>query len=141
TVPPVRSLDWTRLFPGRGRRNRLETRLCEATCFAQAPVGPAPCPHLLPVRPEGCFAQEVPAPFSRRGRASFSVLGRRRGGLQIQQRPRLLVGQPQNQVVVVPAAGQGVLVVLRQRLHLRGGLQRQPAGLLVLALLEQAHGA
>jgi hypothetical protein len=29
TVPPVRSLDWTWLFPGRGRRNRLETSLCE----------------------------------------------------------------------------------------------------------------
>jgi hypothetical protein len=25
TVPPVGSLDWTRLLPGRGRRNRLET--------------------------------------------------------------------------------------------------------------------
>src|SRR5262249_12507197 len=72
-----------------------------------------------------------------------SLLLIRRGRVEPDQRLRLLVGQPQDQVVGGKreprvGLGQRVILVSGQRRHL-GGLGRQFAGLVGLVLPEQDH--
>src|SRR5262245_1496166 len=64
---------------------------------------------------------------------------RRRGYLELHQGFRLLVGQPQDQVVPVGTVGQRILLVFRKGLHLRRGPDCDFTGLDGLALPIQAH--
>src|SRR5262249_55043879 len=76
------------------------------------------------------------------GPVSFLVvlrLPRRRGRVELDQGLRFLVGQPQDQVVVRDVAGQRVVLVPGERLHLRRGRARQLAGFVGLALPEQTQ--
>src|SRR5262249_11156692 len=83
---------------------------------------------------------------SQAGRSSGAAAGRRspllpRRGVEADEGPRLLVRQPQDQVVVAGVVGQRALLVLRRRAHARGGLAGELLRLVLLALPEQAHGA